>query len=117
MIIAVISFIAVIEVALGAGVLATGKSSIHEVLGTNLIGFGVLTIGLAGIQGEIRRAAREAARERQAAREEQQARAAADLKLRSRAISKRDRQDAERELQPPRWANGGRQDVPQAQSM
>jgi hypothetical protein len=92
MILAILILFALLEVALGAGVLAGGESSSHQMLGINLIGFGILTIGMAGILSELRNALREAAKERQAALEERQARAALNLKQRLGTISSRDRQ-------------------------
>jgi hypothetical protein len=97
MITAILFLLALLEVALGAGILASGKSSLDQVLGINLIGFGVLIIALAGILGELRRTRREAAKERQVASEERLARAAFDLQQRSRMISSVDRQQRQAE--------------------
>lgn len=84
--------LAILEIVLGGGVFASAKSSIHEVLGMNFIGFGVVTFGVAVLQWELRTSRREAAKERQAALEDRQARAALDLKQRSGLISSIDRQ-------------------------
>ena len=92
MTVALCGLLAILEITIGAGVFASANSSIHELLGANLIGFGILTLGLAGLQSDLRKARREAAKERQDALEERQARAAADLKRRSVTISSIDRQ-------------------------
>ena len=91
MTVALFWLLAILEIAIGAAVFAGANVSIHEVLGANLVGFGILTVGIAGLQSELRKARREAAKERQDALEEQQARAAADLKRRSLIISSIDR--------------------------
>lgn len=97
MIVAILFLAAFLEVALGAAVLGNAKSSIHEVLGLNILGFGILTFGVAELQRELRKASREAAKERQFALEERQARAAFDLKRRSGMISSIDRQQKQTE--------------------
>src|SRR5688572_28826378 len=72
--------VALVQIGLGAGVLVSDGSSIHEVLGTNLIGFGILTIGFAGLQSELQKGRLEAAQDRRQAKDEQQALAAKELK-------------------------------------
>jgi hypothetical protein len=74
-------------------VLATAEGPIREVLSTNLIGFGILSLGIAGLQSEVRRVRREAAEDRKAALQERQARVGAELKRRSEIIASIDRQD------------------------
>ncbi len=83
---------AALEVVLGVAVLARSGSSMNEILGTNLIAFGILTIGLTAVLNELRKATQEAAEERRWALEERQARASMDLKMRSGMISQRDRE-------------------------
>ena len=92
MALALLWLLAVLEIALGIGTFTSSKSAVHEVLGTNLIGFGILTIGLAALLSELRKAGRIAAQEQRHALGEGQARAAADLKKRSAMISWRDRE-------------------------
>ena len=84
--------LATLEVVLGTGVLLSSGDSNHDLLGTNLIGFGVLTMGFAGLKSELRKARLEPARERGNTIAEQQALAAADLKRRSGMIAALDRQ-------------------------
>jgi hypothetical protein len=84
--------LAILQIAICTAVFASANSSIHQVLGMNLIGFSILTVGVAGLQSELRKARREAAKERKNALEDQQAKAAADLKQRSLIISSIDRQ-------------------------
>ncbi len=92
MIVAILVFSALLELALGAGILATAKNSVHEILGVSMIGFGILTFGSAGLLWQLLEARRAAEKDRQIALEERQARAALDLKRRSGMISSIDRQ-------------------------
>jgi hypothetical protein len=85
-------FLALLEIVTGAGVFASAKGPIREVLGTTLIGFGILSLGIAGLQREMPSVRREAAEDRKAALQERQARAAAELKRRSVKISSIDRE-------------------------
>jgi hypothetical protein len=91
MTVAVFWLLAILEIAIGAAVFASANSPIREVLGINLVGFGILAFGVAGLQNELQKTRREAAKERQDALEEQQAKAAADLKRRSLTITSIDR--------------------------
>ncbi len=95
MTVAMIGLLAILEIVIGAGVFASSKSSIHEVLGINMIGFGILTLGFAGLQSELRHARQEADKEQQNAEEERQARAAADLKRRTGIIASIDRRQTQ----------------------
>ncbi len=95
MTVTLIGLLAILEIVIGAGVFASSKSSIHEVLGINIIGFGILTLGFAGLQSELRHARQEADKERQGAEEERQARAAADLTRRTGIIASIDRRPAQ----------------------
>ena len=106
MTVALFWLLAILEIGSGVGLFASADSSIHEVLGTNLIGFGILTLGLAGLQSDLQKVRQEAAKERQDA---QQARAAADLKRRSLIVSSIDRQQKqimEAESGAVRFSNG-----------
>ncbi len=97
MIVAILVFSALLELALGAGILATAKNSVHEILGVSMIGFGILTFGSAGLLWQLLEARRAAEKDRQIALEERQARAAFDLKRRSGMISSIDRQQKQTE--------------------
>ncbi len=87
--------LACLEILVGLGEFVSSRSSVHEVMGAIMMGLGILTVGVAGIQGELRETRRELAEERREALEEEQARAAVDLKRRSGMISSRDRREAE----------------------
>jgi hypothetical protein len=91
MTIALFLFLALLEIGTGAGVLANAEGHIRELLGTTLIGFGILSLGIAGLQNEMRRIRRDSAADRKAALQERQGRAAAELMLRSEIISSIDR--------------------------
>ena len=44
-----------LEIVSGLGVLGAAGSAIHQVLGTLMVGFGVMTIALAAILAELRK--------------------------------------------------------------
>ena len=79
-------FVAFVEIAIGAGVLAHATTSLHQMLGLTLLGCGSFALGFAGLISEVRMARREMAEE------ERQGRAAAALKHRSLTISSIDRE-------------------------
>ena len=49
MIVGLLWFLASLEMLLGIAVFASAKTSVSEMLSMNLIGFGILTIGVAAI--------------------------------------------------------------------